>query len=347
MTLAADQSSLGTAVCAFLAFSIPAGVFWPYFAGGSALVIGLWQIRKTELDRGQGLDKLTLLGPTFFAIAMAIFGADHLVAAKFVALIVPSWMPGRLFWAYFVGFALIAAALSLTTGIQRRLASALLGLMIFMFALMIHLPNFAQTPHDPVRLTILLRDLCLSAGALAFAASLSNQKPVAGTRWALTTVSSRLIPVTCFLFAIPVAMFGIDHFLDPAFAPGIPQENATVFVTMPRWIPAHTIWAYLTGGIFIVCALGLMTRKHARLTAQVLGLTILVLIVLVYVPLTLAKASDIANGLNYLAIHFALAGDAFLLASAVGGEPGGAGIRDAVAGPDQGAARVTELTRAS
>jgi len=53
------------------------------------------------------------------------------------------------------------------------------------------------------------------------------------------------------------------------------------------------------------------------MAASVLGLTVLALMVLVYIPLTLSKASDIANGLNYLAIHFALAGAAFLLALAL------------------------------
>ena len=42
----------------------------------------------------------------------------------------------------------------------------------------------------------------------------------------------------------------------------------------------------------------------------------LVLILFVYIPLTVAKASDVANGLNYLAIHLALAGVAFFLAEA-------------------------------
>src|SRR6185436_15464576 len=61
-------------ILALLVLSIPASVFWP----------------------------------AFFAVAMAIFGADHMVAAEFVAIIVPEWMPWRLFWAYFVGFALFA-----------------------------------------------------------------------------------------------------------------------------------------------------------------------------------------------------------------------------------------------
>ena len=43
----------------------------------------------------------------------------------------------------------------------------------------------------------------------------------------------------------------------------------------------------------------------------------LVLILFVYIPQTIAKASDIVTGLNYLSIHFALAGAAFFLAEAM------------------------------
>jgi uncharacterized membrane protein len=305
---------------AFLAFSIPASVFWPYFSGAVALAFGFAGINGSELshlDHRRRFNGLTLFGPPFFAVAMAIFGADHMVAARFVAMGVPEWMPWRLFWAYFVGFALFAAALSLTTRIKWQLASGLLGSMIFMFVLMIHLPNLIKNPHDPVRLTILLRDTCLSAGALAFAASQIDQSGRSSTAWNWTAVGPQVIMATRFMVAIPIAVFGIDHFLHPTFAPGFPQENAVTFVAMPSWIPAHALWGYVNGGIFIACAFGLAIKRYVIFAAHTLGATVLISIVLVYIPLTIANYSDVSVGLNYLAIHFALAGAAFMLASAV------------------------------
>jgi hypothetical protein len=120
-----------------------------------------------------------------------------------------------------------------------------------------------------------------------------------------------------FVIAFTITVFGIAQILNPSFAPGIPQEDPLTFVTMPAWIPAHALWGYLSGAIFTACALGLMARKYARRAAMTLGFTVLVLIAIVYIPLTIAKAADIAHGLNYLSIHFALAGGAFFLASAV------------------------------
>jgi uncharacterized membrane protein len=303
------------------AFTISGGVFWPYFAGGAAAIVGLCLAPKNAVQRASGLDKLVPFGPLFFAIAMAIFGADHFMFAKFVAMLVPSWIPGHLFWAYFVGVALVAAALSLVTRIQSQLAAALLGVMIFLFVVLLHIPSCFAHPHDQHRLTLLLRDLALSAGALAYAVQ-SDQGRVPpsaagflGLRF--EAIGPKLITVARYLVAISIADFGVNHFLHPTFAPGIPQDDPAVFLTMPSWIPGHVLWAYLTGAIFIVGALGILTRRWARSAAEVLGLTVLVLILFVYLPLTVAKPSDIANGLNYLAIHFALAGAALLLAGAL------------------------------
>ena len=123
-----------------------------------------------------------------------------------------------------------------------------------------------------------------------------------------------MITIARFVIAVSIAVFGVDQFLYPAFAPGIPHDGP-VIVTMPAWIPGHVFWAYLTGAIFLGCALGRLSRKYAP--ATLLGITVLVLVLFAYLPLTITKASDVANGLNYLAIHFALARAAFFLAGAL------------------------------
>lgn len=71
----------------------------------------------------------------------------------------------------------------------------------------------------------------------------------------------------------------------------------------------------LTGAIFLGCALGRLSRKYAP--ATLLGITVLVLVLFAYLPLTISKACDVANGLSYLAIHFALARAAFFRAGAL------------------------------
>jgi uncharacterized membrane protein len=309
-----------------LAFSIDPLVFWPYVAGGAILVIGLPVVIMGAARRARGLDKLAAFGPLLFAIAMAVFGADHMVTSRFVASIVPHWIPWRLFWAYFVGLALLAGALSLATTILWRLAAGSFALMFLIFELTMHIPNLVAVPHDKARLILMLRDLPFLAGCLAFAASQTREAATPGAPsrpepempGALFSplARKRLVAVACFLMAIPIGFFGIEHFLNPGFAPGIPQDDPALTVPMPSWLPAHVLWIYLAGSVFVLSAIAMMTRRYARPASLLIGATVLVIIILVYIPLTIARAADVGNGLNYLSIHFALAGSVLMLAGA-------------------------------
>ena len=80
------------------------------------------------------------------------------------------------FWAYFVGFALIPGALSLAMKTYWHLASGCRGVNDFSFCVDDSHSQVAQRPREAVALTILLRDLALSAGALAFATTLTRAK---------------------------------------------------------------------------------------------------------------------------------------------------------------------------
>jgi uncharacterized membrane protein len=310
-----------------LAFSIDPSVLWPYTAGGAILVIGLPVVIMGAARRARGLDKLTAFGPLLFAIAMAVFGADHFVTARFVAGIVPSWIPWHLFWAYFVGVALIAGALSLATTIQSRLAAASFALMFLIFELTMHIPNLIAVPHSKPRLILLLRDIPFLAAGLAFAASRTgraatsgdpsrNERELPGALFS-ALARKRLVTVACFLMAIPIGVFGIEHFRNPHFAPGIPQDDPRLTIPMPAWLPAHVLWIYLTGLIFVLCAVALVTLRYARPAALLAGTTVLVVIALIYIPITIVRAADVGNGLNYLCIHFALAGAVLMLAGAL------------------------------
>ena len=306
-----------------LVFSVPVTVLWPYVAGALVLVVGLAVVPWKQVGKTRGLEKLVPFGPVLFAVPMAVFSGDHFAFARGVATVVPSWMPWHLFWTYFVGTALMAAALSLAAKKESQLAAALLGLMLFLFVLMIHIPNCFATPHDRSRFTVMARDLALSAGAFSFAASQAadwRRGVYRGMGLALGSAAwKKLVPITRFVIGLVLTDFGIQHFLFPHFAPGIPEEGPGVMVTMPPWIPAHAFWAYLTGTIFVVCGMALVLNRAPRLAATLVGATVLPLILFVYLPLTIEHASNIGMGLNYLAIHFALAGDALLLAGALPG----------------------------
>src|ERR1700721_3548179 len=127
-------------------------------------LIALWAA-KTEIARASGLDKVVVLSNLCFALPLAVFGAEHLSAAEFIQQGVPSYVPWHLFCAYFVGFALLAASLSIATKIQVRWSGLLFGIMMFLFVAMVHIPRVLASPRDRFAWVIVVREMSLAGGA--------------------------------------------------------------------------------------------------------------------------------------------------------------------------------------
>jgi hypothetical protein len=87
-------------------------------------------------------------GRFFLPITAIVFGIDHFLYRDFVAALVPSWIPGAVFWTYFAGVALIAAGAGMILRIQAQLASLMLGIMIFLWLLFLHIPRAIADPHS-------------------------------------------------------------------------------------------------------------------------------------------------------------------------------------------------------
>jgi uncharacterized membrane protein len=292
-----------------LLLTLPAWIAWdpclPYFTGAVILAIGLIVIRNEPTHR-EGLDKITALGPVFMAAPMAVFGGDHFIGASSIARMIPSWIPWHLFWAYFVGACLILGALSLAVKRHAGLAAALFGIMLLMFEMLLHIPNVVRAPGNRFFWAVAMREFAFSGGALAFAATQTAAWRTQGTHEVLTFAR--------FFIAIPVIFFGLEQLLHPEFVPGVPLNKLT-----PLWIPAHLFWSYLTGAVYVAAALSLIVNKETRLVATWLGLLILLLVLVVYVPMMAASPSDIANGLNFVADTLLLSGSALAFA---GSQPG-------------------------
>lgn len=281
---------------------IPWGVVLAYLTGTVILVLGLYTVRKEFASR-QGLDKVVALGPLFVAVPVAVFGTEHFTATKILAGMVPGWIPGHMFWALFVGACLISAALSIAIRKYAGVAAGLLGLMIFLFVLLIHIPGIVSTPASSLLWVVGLRDLAFSGGALAVAAA--QKEP-----W-IPQVGQRILLLARLFIAVPITFLGVEQFLHPALAPGVPLEKST-----PLWIPVHALWGYPTGAIFVAAGLFLISNRKVRLAATWLGVVILLLVLAIYVPIVVANPSDIGNGVNYLADTLLLGGCVLALAEA-------------------------------
>jgi hypothetical protein len=92
--------------------------------------------------------KLSTAGRWLFGIAFVVFGSLHLQAPAWIASLIPHWIAFHLLLAYLTGCALVAAGLSIATQIWMRLSTALLGLMLFSWVLIVHAPRIAHAFRD-------------------------------------------------------------------------------------------------------------------------------------------------------------------------------------------------------
>jgi uncharacterized membrane protein YphA (DoxX/SURF4 family) len=285
--------------------AIPAPVVWAYFAGGVVLAIGLVRIfLRGDWQKARGFDKLILFGPLFYAAPIAAFGTEHFTVTQAISSIVPAWIPWHQFWTYFVGACFIAAGLSLATRIQVRLSASLLALTFFLFVVLMDAPAWAQHPRDRIAATLALRELSFSGGALALAASHTEQWRERGTH-ILATIAR-------YFVAIPVLFFSFEQFMHGDHVPGIPLKPLT-----PEWVYGHAIWTYLAAVVYAVAGTLLLIGKKARAAATWLGLTVLFVVLVVYVPIGVVERASLNNGINYLADTLMFCGAVLLLAGAL------------------------------
>jgi uncharacterized membrane protein len=268
-------------------------------AGIAVLVAGLFLVRE-RFAAASGAGRVLVLGPIFEAVALAIFAAEHFLAARDLSAIVPRWIPGALFWTYFVGAALLAAAISFITWRYVRWSASLLAVLFLIFVATIHLPNLTKHLHERLFWTIAVRETAFAGGAMVLAGSLWPRGRSAGTT---------LILLGRFVVACTFVFYAIQHFLFPRFVPGVPLGKMT-----PAWVPAPTLLAYIVGITLLVAGVGLMIRRNGRTAAAIAGTVLLLLTIFFYVPILLLEIrSPLAvEGVNYVGDTFLFAATALL-----------------------------------
>ena len=113
-----------------------------------------------------------------------------------------------------------------------------------------------------------------------------------------------------FLFALPMAVFGLMHFMmGEAMAGMVP-------------IPGGVLWVYLTGVALLAAAAAIITGKQAVLASQLLALFLLITAFTVHLP---AVMGGDQAAMGQVLKDVALAGGALIFSGAAGGASGGEG----------------------
>jgi uncharacterized membrane protein len=269
--------------------------------GGLVLVAGV----AVSLHRSKGLPGLQRwcdLGLPFIVSALAAFGMQHLLGAQSLVEIVPPWMPWRFFWVYFVGLALVAAALSFTVRRAIRFSAPLLAMLFLLLALLIDLPAAISEPRQWIAWSMLLRELSYAGGALAVAVV---------ARPTRTSVRSHpLLAVARWIVTLAILYFAFEQLALPQLSPGVPDV-----LPMPSWVLVPRLLTRLSGLVLATAGALLIFRRFAAYGATLAGAWMVTLTVVIYLPIMCMKlgTANAIEGVDFAFDTLLFAGTALSL----------------------------------
>jgi uncharacterized membrane protein len=263
-------------------------LFWPGVLGILFLVAGIITHRRDfQASSGDGAFGLTAFGPAFVAASLAAFAGEHFTIAPTLAKMVPKFLPGRLFIAYFVGVALLAAALSYVARRYVRWAGLGVALNFALFVLLMDLPSAIAHPTVRMAWSLASREGTFAIGGLAVFAATS------GGRAGRTAILTTIIRIWT---AVVLVFYGIENVVFPQFAPGVPSQIPT-----PAWVPLAWVITCVTGILVVIFGFMMFAEKYAGAAAARCGLLMAVLTALIYAP---QWAMAVGTSAQVLAINF-------------------------------------------
>lgn len=105
-----------------------------------ACMIGFAQQHPTTLFE----NRIGVVARFVFAICLLVFGVQHFMYADFIESLMPEWMPLKSFWSQVIRYGFALAAISLMLNYQIRFSMFLLGLMFFVWVVVLHAPRSLQ-----------------------------------------------------------------------------------------------------------------------------------------------------------------------------------------------------------
>lgn len=110
-----------------------------------------------------------------------------------------------------------------------------------------------------------------------------------------------------YLFAIPMLIFGLFHFMA-----GDKMSGA-----VPQYIPGGVIWVYFTGLALVAAAVSIFIGKMTRLACLLLALMLIIFIVTIHLPGVSNAADEMSKQMAIVGLlkDVAMAGGALILAS--------------------------------
>lgn len=252
------------------------------------------------------MNKLIPVGRNFFAIALIGLGIHHFVFRDFVTGRAPAWsesIPGRVVWAYLTGIVFVGSGIAILADKMARSTAIFAGALIFLWALLRHIPVLATSSFLSGNWTGAGKALWLVGGCLAIAATFPKVKNDCNSSFmTLMNLNREFIVVGCVSLGWFMIQSGIQHFMFTEFVASL----------IPGWFPGNAVfWTYFAAVALIAGGIGLFIPRTARLAALLSGLMVFSWFWIVHIPRTFLTVSDgiaVFEALAFSGIAFVIAG---------------------------------------
>ncbi len=249
------------------------------------------------------MENSTRFGRVLFGMGMLAFGVLNLTFDTPVPGIepLPAWLPAQIFWTCATGLLLVAGGIcTLIDRLRPRQAAAGLGVLLFLWIALLHVPAMLSHIHNGSVWTSAFECFAMCCAAWVLADALSYR--------VADEMRNELIPPLAGLarygFGISLSVFGALHFIYWQY----------VASAIPVWIPGSPVfWAYFTGGAYVAAGLAILSGVLARLASTLLGIMFTSWVLLLHVPRVFATPHNQAEWTS-LCVAVALSGGAWLMA---------------------------------
>jgi hypothetical protein len=136
-------------------------------AGGAFVIAGCFSENNKNLLIGFP-EKLMRFGSILFSLPIVTFGILHLLHAKDVSTLVPSWISYPVFWTYLAGIGLLGSGIAIIFKIRPGLMATLLGTMIFIWFIILHIPRVITSLVTDIEGEVISAFLALAYSGIAY-----------------------------------------------------------------------------------------------------------------------------------------------------------------------------------
>lgn len=135
-------------------------------------------VNHSTLKSNSFLLKALKLARYVFALSLIVFAVQHYMYAKFIAPIIPSWMPAPLFLSYLVMFVFIITSVSILFNFQQRNAALIFGCMFLIMFLLLHVPRVINNPQTETEWTSMFIALAMSGIGFVLAGNVKKKEQI-------------------------------------------------------------------------------------------------------------------------------------------------------------------------